>query len=300
MHLAAASAAADPPPPPRAPRLQVQRTDWELLSSGRPPVEAQQQQPPAGGASDAAAASAQLPLEGEGPLLGLSLSFTLPSSSYATMLVRELTKSSTMKAAHRCVLWGGGAWGGGMHGCQVLGASIRAESSRCLGTQDPQEGAQQLVLCHGVLAVPRLQGAVRGAAGGPPAAGAGGGRRCSRRRGWGGGGAGRAGGGAAAGGGGGRRCVAGHAVRLRLCLVIRASCSLQFLHVSAICNCTRCHLALQRISMRKCWKQNVCAKAPPDTAPPHAATVLLGASSPCSLEGASLRHQGSRLHTREW
>lgn len=36
-------------------------------------------------------------------LLGLQLSFTLPASCYATMLVRELTKASTSKAAHRAL-----------------------------------------------------------------------------------------------------------------------------------------------------------------------------------------------------
>ena len=40
---------------------------------------------------EAAAASAS------GPLLALSLRFQLPSSCYATMLIRELTKQSTAK-----------------------------------------------------------------------------------------------------------------------------------------------------------------------------------------------------------
>jgi hypothetical protein len=35
-----------------------------------------------------------------GPLVGLLLSFMLPSSSYATMLIREITRSSTSRAAH--------------------------------------------------------------------------------------------------------------------------------------------------------------------------------------------------------
>jgi tRNA(Glu) U13 pseudouridine synthase TruD len=34
-------------------------------------------------------------------IMGVVLEFTLPSSCYATMLIRELTKSSTSKASHR-------------------------------------------------------------------------------------------------------------------------------------------------------------------------------------------------------
>lgn len=37
---------------------------------------------------------------GSGPLLALDLSFDLPPSCYATMLVRELTKACTGKGAH--------------------------------------------------------------------------------------------------------------------------------------------------------------------------------------------------------
>ncbi len=39
--------------------------------------------------------------EAEGKLLGLQLEFELPPSCYATMLLRELTKECTSKAAHK-------------------------------------------------------------------------------------------------------------------------------------------------------------------------------------------------------
>lgn len=39
-------------------------------------------------------------VRGEGPLLALELRFQLPSSCYATMLLRELTKGSTSKEHH--------------------------------------------------------------------------------------------------------------------------------------------------------------------------------------------------------
>jgi tRNA pseudouridine13 synthase len=56
-----------------------------------------------GGADDGATRvpAAAAAAEGEGPLLALALRFTLPPSSYATMLVRELTKSSTSKGFQR-------------------------------------------------------------------------------------------------------------------------------------------------------------------------------------------------------
>ena len=39
----------------------------------------------------------------EGKLVALQLAFNLPSSCYATMLVRELTKASTARGVHRAL-----------------------------------------------------------------------------------------------------------------------------------------------------------------------------------------------------
>ncbi len=60
------------------------RTGLELL---------QQAQRGHGASSSAAAAGGP-----GGPLLGLLLDFTLPSSAYATMLIRELTRQGTSRA----------------------------------------------------------------------------------------------------------------------------------------------------------------------------------------------------------
>jgi len=38
---------------------------------------------------------------GEGERVALQMAFSLPSSTYATMLVRELTKTSTATAFHK-------------------------------------------------------------------------------------------------------------------------------------------------------------------------------------------------------
>jgi tRNA(Glu) U13 pseudouridine synthase TruD len=54
-----------------------------------------------GGAGGGAGADGDAPaITGSGPLLALDLSFDLPPSCYATMLVRELTKACTGKGAH--------------------------------------------------------------------------------------------------------------------------------------------------------------------------------------------------------
>jgi len=49
---------------------------------------------------------------GPGQLLALQLSFALPPSTYATMLVRELTKASTATAVHRAATRAGGGAAG--------------------------------------------------------------------------------------------------------------------------------------------------------------------------------------------
>jgi hypothetical protein len=53
-----------------------------------------------GGNALAPPAPAAASVSGSGPLLALDLSFDLPPSCYATMLVRELTKACTGKGAH--------------------------------------------------------------------------------------------------------------------------------------------------------------------------------------------------------
>jgi hypothetical protein len=58
----------------------------------------------------AAAGAGEAP--GPGQLLALQLSFALPPSTYATMLVRELTKASTATAVHRAATRAGGGTAG--------------------------------------------------------------------------------------------------------------------------------------------------------------------------------------------
>jgi hypothetical protein len=62
---------------------------------------------------------------GGGPNLSLVLSFALPSSCYATMLVRELLKGSTAAAEHKAAsLASGGAGSTSVvqHGSSAAGA----------------------------------------------------------------------------------------------------------------------------------------------------------------------------------
>ncbi|KAG2486127.1 hypothetical protein HYH03_015221 [Edaphochlamys debaryana] len=92
-------------------------TDLELLNrqpSTAPPVTVTvtaaadaSSDPPGAGAADgttpeaaAAGAGAGVAVSGEGPLLALSLRFRLPPSCYATMLLRELMKTSTSRTFH--------------------------------------------------------------------------------------------------------------------------------------------------------------------------------------------------------
>lgn len=60
------------------PDADLASTDLQALQGGAPP-----------------------PPDGQGPLLGLRLAFTLPASCYATMLIRELTKQPTSVAHHK-------------------------------------------------------------------------------------------------------------------------------------------------------------------------------------------------------
>jgi tRNA(Glu) U13 pseudouridine synthase TruD len=68
-------------------------------------TEQQQQQQQQQQEGEAAPGASNAPAAGEGSsqreLVAVVLEFTLPPSCYATMLVRELTKSSTSKASHK-------------------------------------------------------------------------------------------------------------------------------------------------------------------------------------------------------
>jgi tRNA pseudouridine13 synthase len=69
-------------------------TDWGLLQQ-------QQQQEQAAAAAAEQAQEQEQPHGSPPPRLGLRLEFALPPSGYATMLLRELTKRGTSKAAHK-------------------------------------------------------------------------------------------------------------------------------------------------------------------------------------------------------
>jgi tRNA(Glu) U13 pseudouridine synthase TruD len=70
-------------------------TDGAVVASDEP-AEPAAAAAAAGGGDGAADTSGS-----QGQRVGVILEFSLPSSCYATMLIRELTKSSTSKAAHK-------------------------------------------------------------------------------------------------------------------------------------------------------------------------------------------------------
>lgn len=68
-----------------------------------------------------------------GTLLALQLAFSLPPSTYATMLVRELTKQSTATAVHRAATQAGGGAGG----AAAAEAEARARERAAAGALNP-------------------------------------------------------------------------------------------------------------------------------------------------------------------
>jgi hypothetical protein len=103
------------PPPPQqqqheepqthaAAGADEQQPAGDVQQSTAPAADAEQQQGGAAAGEDSAADAAAVAAAADGSsrreLVAVVLEFTLPPSCYATMLVRELTKSSTSKASH--------------------------------------------------------------------------------------------------------------------------------------------------------------------------------------------------------
>ncbi len=81
-------------------------------------------------------------VRGEGPLLALELRFQLPSSCYATMLLRELTKGSTSKEHHvglSAAVGPGAGAGGEPAGGEPAGGELAGEE--LAGAMEVEGGA---------------------------------------------------------------------------------------------------------------------------------------------------------------